>query len=135
MIESAHAVLLLNDRYVLQLRDDIPTISAAGQWSLFGGRIEAGEDPAETVSREVREELSLSIPAFSPLWSLLHYAEFEQAVIRMWFFKARVDELWSAHRLKEGQAVAAFTFEQVISLDMPPVIRDVLRRHYYGKND
>ena len=134
MMESAHAILLLCDKYVLQLRDHIPTISAAGQWSLFGGRIEKGEEPSETVSREVREELSLNIPVFSPLWSVLHYAEFEQAVIRMWFFEAQVDNLWSAHRLKEGQAAEAFTYEQVMGLDMPPVIRDIVWRHYHARH-
>lgn len=36
-IQSAHAILLVSGNYVLQLRDDKPTISARGQWSLFGG--------------------------------------------------------------------------------------------------
>ena len=130
MIQSAHAILLYRGGYVLQLRDNLPTISAAGQWSLFGGRVEEGEAPAATVLREVQEELSITPPSYRFLWSSYHHAEFEQAVIRMWFFEARVDEVWDVHRLTEGQAVQAFSFEQLDGLSMPGVIRETLQRYH-----
>lgn len=118
---------------MLQLRDDLPTISAAGQWSLFGGRVEEGEAPAATVRREVQEELSITPPSYRFLWSSYHFAEFEQAMIRMWFFEARVDEVWGAHRLTEGQAVQAFSFEQVGGLSMPGVMSEVLQRYHLSR--
>lgn len=130
MIQSAHAILLYRGGYVLQLRDNLPTISAAGQWSLFGGRVEEGEAPAATVLREVQEELSITPPAYRFLWSSYHLAEFEQAVIRMWFFEAHMDDLWHLHRLTEGQAVNAFSFEQLGALIMPRVIREILQRFH-----
>ena len=131
MIQSAHAILLLDGKYVLQLRDNHPNISASGQWSLFGGRVEQGEDPAYTVEREVHEELLISPASYLFLWSSDHCAEFEQEVIRMWFFEAQVNEVWGAHRLREGQAVGVFGFEQLAVLSMPQVMREMLRRHYH----
>ena len=115
---------------MLQLRDNPPTISAAGQWSLFGGRVEEGEAPAVAVLREVQEELSIIPPSYRFLWSSYHFAEFEQAMIRMWFFEAHVDEVWSVHRLTEGQAVQAFSFEQLGGLSMPRVMREILQRYH-----
>lgn len=133
MIESAHAILILGTKYVLQLRDKDPNISASGQWSLFGGRVEEGEDPLCTVSREVREELSICPSSYIFLWSGYYYAEFEQAVIQMWFFEAQIDKVWKGHRLAEGQAVGAFTFEQLVGLNMPSVMREALERHHLAK--
>ncbi len=135
MIQSAHAILLYRGGYVLQLRDNLRTISAAGQWSLFGGRVEEGEAPAATVLREVREELSIMPPAYRFLWSSYHFAKFEQAMICMWFFETCVDEVWGVHRLTEGQAVKVFTFEELDGLNMPPVMRKVLRRYHRTRQE
>lgn len=115
---------------MLQLRDDLPTISAAGQWSLFGGRVEEGETPAATVLREVQEELSITPHCYRLLGSSDHFAELEQAVIRMWFFEAHVDEVWGVHRLTEGQTVQAFSFEQLAGLNMPGVMREILQQYH-----
>ncbi|NMG61182.1 NUDIX hydrolase, partial [Geitlerinema sp. P-1104] len=38
--EVAIAILHQNGRYLMQLRDDIPTIVYPGQWTFFGGTVE-----------------------------------------------------------------------------------------------
>lgn len=60
--EVAIAILYQNDRFLLQLRDDIPTIAWPGHWAFFGGHLEPGEDPNAAVYRELEEEIGYRAP-------------------------------------------------------------------------
>ena len=61
------AILLLeDDRYVMQLRDDRPDIWYPGHWGLFGGGVDSGEDRTEALRRELREELELDVAVATP---------------------------------------------------------------------
>ncbi len=44
-------------RFLMQLRDDIPSIIFPGHWALFGGHIEPGETPEIAFKRELKEEI------------------------------------------------------------------------------
>lgn len=56
-VEVALAILTYEDKFLMQLRDNIPTILYPGVWGLFGGHMEAGETPEIAVEREVLEEI------------------------------------------------------------------------------
>jgi len=58
----AIAILYRQDKFLLQLRDNIPGIVYPGHWGLFGGHIEPGETPDVAVKRELLEEISYSPP-------------------------------------------------------------------------
>ena len=125
-IQSAHAILILDGNYILQLRDNKSTIAAAGQWSLFGGKIKIGEIPLQALKREVYEELSIKPTEYKYLWHTDYYAAFERTVIRTWFFVSNVTTVWSGHKLREGNAVRAFRSEQLDKLNMPRVMYQTL---------
>lgn len=56
----AAALLVTPDgRYLMQQRDDTPEILLPGHWGCFGGSVDAGEDCAEAMRRELLEELEL----------------------------------------------------------------------------
>lgn len=129
-IQSAHAVLLLGEKYVLQLRDSNPNIAAPGQWSLFGGMKKTGETPLEAMLREIYEELSIEPSEYHYLWFTDYFSSFEAEVIRTWFFVSDVTSVWSNHQLREGQAVRTFGFEQILSLAMPGVMRQTIERFH-----
>ena len=129
-IQSAHAVLILNGNYILQLRDDKPTIAAAGQCSLFGGKIKNGETPLQSIKREVYEELSIKPAEYSYSWFIDYFSPFEKTVIRTWFFASDVTTVWPSHRLREGKAVKTFSFKQLAGLDMPQVMYQALERFH-----
>lgn len=63
--EVAIAILYQDDRFLLQLRDDIPTIAWPGHWAFFGGHLEPGEDPDTAVYRELEEEIGYTAPQLS----------------------------------------------------------------------
>ena len=50
-----------NGSFLMQLRDDIPSIVFPEHWGLFGGTIESGESVCEAASRELEEEIALRI--------------------------------------------------------------------------
>lgn len=133
-LQSAHAILLLEDKYVLQLRDNKPNIAAPGQWSLFGGLIQNGEMPLESVEREIFEELSIHPSHYTFLWHIDYVAEHEKAMIRSWFFEADVSRIWAQHILREGQAAGVFDFRETMNLAMPSVMRETLKRYENNKS-
>lgn len=65
MVQVAIAIIHQNDQYLLQLRDNIPTIVYPGCWGLFGGHLEVGETPEEALVREIKEEINYDVVNFS----------------------------------------------------------------------
>jgi 8-oxo-dGTP diphosphatase len=61
-IEVALAMLQRDGRWLIQLRDENPTIVAPGSWGLFGGHLEPGETPEQALRRELLEEISWQPP-------------------------------------------------------------------------
>lgn len=129
VLQSAHAILLLDGQYILQLRDNKPDIAAPGQWSLFGGIIAAGETPLKSIQREIFEELSIRPKEFQNLWFIDYIAEFEKELIRSWFFATDVKDAWTQHKLMEGQDVGIFAYERTKALKMPWVMRNTIERY------
>ena len=133
--QIAHAVLLVNDAYVLQLRDDVPGIAARGMWALFGGSLEDGESPEAGLRREIAEELGILLPECRLLWRVNRHSEFWQKVVRYWFFVADVTPVWPSHIVKEGQAARLFPYEALPDKGVPPLVQEVLARHRAGQFD
>lgn len=61
-VEVAIAILYRENQFLMQLRDNIPTILYPGYWALFGGHIEPGETPEIAVQREILEEIGYKLP-------------------------------------------------------------------------
>jgi 8-oxo-dGTP diphosphatase len=60
-IEVAIAILPRDGKFLMQLRDNIPTILYPGLWGFFGGHMEPGETPEVAVRREIMEEIGYHI--------------------------------------------------------------------------
>jgi 8-oxo-dGTP pyrophosphatase MutT (NUDIX family) len=90
----AAALLVTPDgRYLMQLRDDKPTILLPGHWALFGGTVDAGETAATAMRRELIEELEFAaaeITAFSEMIIELPFAP--PRFDRMSFFAVPITE-------------------------------------------
>ncbi len=64
--EVAIAIITQGDRFLLQLRDDIPGILYPGQWGFFGGHLDPGETPETALFRELEEEIAYRPPYVIP---------------------------------------------------------------------
>lgn len=130
MIGSVHAILLAHDKYVLQLRDDKPTIACPGQWSLFGGVIEESETPETGMVREIQEELAITVEDCRFLWTAEYYSAFLKDDVLFYYFEADITHLWGQHRLGEGQDVDCFGFDQLAGLSIPPFFRETIETYH-----
>ena len=63
----AVAILEQQGKFLLQLRDDIPTIIFPGYWALFGGHLEEGETPEMALKREIKEEINYIIREYQKI--------------------------------------------------------------------
>ena len=61
LVSVAMAIIYQEDKYLMQLRDDIPNIAYPGVWGFFGGHIEPGEEPEAALKRELIEEINYRV--------------------------------------------------------------------------
>ena len=133
MYAVAHAILLVDGCYVLQLRDNKPNISVPGTWSLFGGIIETGESPQAALVREVQEELCITLPDFRPFWVFNRFDDFVQDLTTYNIFESDVTDIWENHHLMEGQATNYFNYQELTGLNIPSLVSEILDRHHSSK--
>lgn len=77
-----------DDQKILVLRRGDHHFIRPGGWDLPGGRIEAGEDPNTSLTREVEEETGLQLPDPAVIYIS---TEHEPAYILTFFYKANYD--------------------------------------------
>jgi 8-oxo-dGTP diphosphatase len=102
------------------IADRPPGKHMAGRWEFPGGKVAAGESDAQALSRELNEELGVTVGAAHPLLEITHDYPDRRVVLSMW----RV-ERWSGEpRALDGQrlkwvAPARLTDEDILEADLP----------------
>lgn len=106
-VHVAIAILYQDDKFLMQLRDNIPRIPYPGYWGLFGGHLEPGETPDVAVKREVLEEIGYNLPAYSQFGC---YAD--DKVVRHVFHAPLLVELHQL-TLNEGWDMSLLTLQDI----------------------
>jgi len=116
--EVAAAVLVGGDgRYLLQLRDDKPTIHMPDHWALFGGSLDPGETAAAAIVRELEEELGFRATDVAPLAGLALNTRPVDRLWRMHFFVVAFTEAELAAMVQtEGAGKGLFTAAEAQAL-------------------
>ncbi|OIQ72865.1 hypothetical protein GALL_455030 [mine drainage metagenome] len=120
------AVALVTNEHgeiLLQLRDDIQEIAHPNLWGLLGGGCEDGEDPLQTVLREVFEEAELVAETADPLYRLI---DFEGSRNLITVFGIATTEQLTDLRLHEGQDLRFFSLGQTWEIPLVPLVRHLL---------
>ena len=61
-----------------------------GYWEFPGGKIEEGESREESLTRELKEELGVTLHRVEPLWTLEH--DYPERRVTLYFLQARIAE-------------------------------------------
>lgn len=127
-------ILKVGDAVAMQLRDDRPDIHNPNCWGLFGGALEPGETPEQTVMREIEEETSIRLDSPRPLFRLRQeHNAFHGSSLCLHVFEADVTEVWSTHVVREGQRAGVHTRDEIARIpNVTPLARDVLGTYFEG---
>ncbi len=123
------------DRYVVQLRDAIPTIFFPDHWGCFGGALEDGESYEAGLARELHEELALDIAGLDVSEFTDFSFDFAFAgggVIHRRFFEVRLPSSRIADlRLAEGRDLGVFAGPDLLARQVVPYDRFAIWMHCY----
>ncbi|KAF5042891.1 CTP pyrophosphohydrolase [anaerobic digester metagenome] len=113
-------VIVRDGRFLAARRSE--TMAWAGFWEFPGGKVEAGETLEEALKRELHEELSIAIDAFS-LWKVKD-KKVTGGAIRLFFHL--VTEFSGTPTPREGQELAWITCEEAKDYSFLPADEEVL---------
>ena len=135
----ALAILHQDGKFLLQLRDNIPTIVHPGYWAFFGGHIEPGETPEVAVKREILEEIGYEMPTVESFGAF----ETPEVVRHMFYAPLTVEigdlelhegwdlDLWTLEEIKQGERYSQKA-ESIRPLGAPhqQILLDFIDRHF-----
>ncbi len=107
LISVAMAIIYQDGKYLMQLRDDLPTIVYPGVWGFFGGHIEAGEEPEAALKRELIEEINY------PAEQLIKFRQNTAGNYVRHLFSCPLTVPFSQLELKEGWDLKLLTLAEI----------------------
>jgi len=119
-IDVVAGIIVRDDRFLAARRS--LSMSEPGFWEFPGGKVEAEETLGQALARELDEELSIAIDAFS-LWKVKE-KKVKGREIRLFFHF--VTEFSGAPTPREGQELAWITCEEARGYSFLPADEEIL---------
>ena len=113
-------IIVRQDRFLAARRS--ASMSEPGFWEFPGGKVEAGETLGQALARELEEELSIAIDAFS-LWKVKE-KKVKGRAIRLFFHL--VTKFSGAPTPREGQELAWITCEEARGYAFLPADEEIV---------
>lgn len=110
--------ILLQDRYGIT--------KSGEEWGFFGGGIEPGETPEQTLVREIKEELVFDLKEFEFLTKYNKILQNGEQYNEIWMFIGPLGDKLATMEQKEGRAMKLFTCHEARALTMNKANIDIL---------
>jgi 8-oxo-dGTP diphosphatase len=124
---GAKAFVIYNQKILLILRDNKPDIPNPNTWNFPGGGIEEGEEPLETLKRELEEEISIIPKNIHWLGKTTYVNQVSVYRYIIWLDQNEYEELKLGD---EGQRMEFFNLSKVIKLKLSLQTRQYIEKTY-----
>lgn len=121
MKEIVGAILINKKKEILlHLRDNNSLIPYPDYWSLLGGHVEKNETLLRALEREIKEEIGYNIK------KTFFVGSFEDLIYEtlVFVYESKINKKIYELNLTEGQRLDYFSFEELIKLKTPDILRN-----------
>ena len=129
MLQQQVVVGIVEQAGKILLSQRSPNAHLPGFWEFPGGKLEPGETQYQALSRELFEEIGITVVSASFIWS--DYYRYDDRIISLaaWW----VDRFTGQLLPKEGQPLQWVARERLKDISMPP-LNESLVNHVVQKN-
>ena len=132
-IKSVKGIIILNKRYLLQLRDNKKNIYFPNFWGLFGGRVDIGETNINALRREIKEEINLVVKVKQKILSTTYNMIGLKKKRKLIYYECNKIKN-TKMILTEGQRFKLFRFDELNKLSNTDGFCIINTHHYYLNN-
>ena len=119
MIEIVGAMIVRQKQILLGKRSATRAVYP-GIWDIFGGHMEAGESPEQTLQRELAEELGITITVWSYVETLIEPGGNRYGkLIYHWYLVTGWDGVPTNVQPEEHDHIQWFALDEALQLDFP----------------
>lgn len=120
IVEVAVGVIKRNELYFMTKRLD--HVHQGGKWEFPGGKIETNETPEQALIRELQEEVDIKVVSSKSIITIDH--DYGDKVVSLKVYL--VENFEGESKALEGQKEGWFTFEELLTLDLPAANAGIL---------
>jgi 8-oxo-dGTP pyrophosphatase MutT (NUDIX family) len=113
---ASKAIIIKNNKYLLQLMDNTKNILFPNHWCFFGGTLKKKETPEICIKREIKEELSIKIKIIMKIYECLS----SKTNTYLNYFYTDPLDIIRTKNLAEGQKLAWFSKDKLKKLKRSP---------------
>ncbi len=123
---SCAGVLFFDEKHHILLEDRRKIKKHGEHWSFFGGSMEPGETPEQTMLREIREELNHSIKKYSFFKKYTFTIPEKDLAITYHMYTSKIP-LMNKIKVHTKAKCKIFTIKQAIRLHMTAIDKKILQ--------